>query len=216
MLIISIMFYMIFKGSGEILPEVYYFGNPEGPLVTVLAGSHGNEPAPATFLRDYIQHIVDVPTGLYFAIIPVVDERAFAARKRSVGADINRMWFSKNKITDYLRPIIDRSALVVDFHEGWGFGACENSLGQTLFTTDPKLHTLLDATVQKLNLQARDCMTWKRVDKLPHIAGTLDTYCTSLGIPYILAELAGQNDVVPMGIRLEETQIILAELLGLK
>ena len=202
----------------EIMPDIYYFGPPNAPLVTILAGTHGSEPAPAIYLNDYIENMVDPPTGYRFAIVPIVNKRAFekGVRHLSSQPDINRTWPDNYSINEFLRPLIEVSSLVVDFHEAAGFSSCQpTTLGQTLYSNTDKLYPLLDATAEKINQQALGCMAWSRIDTLPPLNGTLDNFCRDINKPYILVELTGQKDTVPLEIRMEEMQILLNELLGL-
>ncbi len=203
------------------MPRVYYFGTPGAPLVTIIAGTHGNEPAPALYLKEYVRRAVEFPPGYMFAIVPVVNERAFEAGVRSTArqTDVNRLW-PGGPINSYLLPLVAASSLVVDFHESFGFSACQTplggvTLGQTIYTNNSALVPLVDTVIDTLNSRVDGCMSWQRLDALPPIGGTLDEYCTEIGKPYILIEMAGQRDIVPLPVRFAQMQILLGEILGL-
>lgn len=212
---VAILLVLIFiYHSREEMPHVYFFGDPNDVLITVLAGTHGNERAPSLFLDCIENH--PKPDWLQLAVVPIVNRRAFAEHTRYTvnQRDINRTW-PDGEINRYLRPLVDRSALVIDFHEAWGFNKCNGaSLGQTVYTNDTRLRPVLDATIARLNRHARGCLAWQRIDSLPAARGTLDDYCTRNDISYILVELAGQRDVVPLDVRFQEMRIIMSSLLS--
>jgi predicted deacylase len=215
-----LIFIIWFVKSDEYYPEIFLFGK-NGPLITIIAGTHGDEQAPSLYFKDYIKQIVELPPGYRFAIVPVVNQDAFNAdvRHTILQPDINRSWPDKDKINKYLLPLINKSDLVLDFHEAWKLSACQsNTLGQTLYTNTKKLYPLLDKTIKNINTKMdfnQTCMMWSRIVKLPEVIGSLDGYCDSINKPYILIEMTG-HDKVPLETRFEQMQILLNELVGLQ
>ena len=177
----------------------------------VVAGQHGNEPAPSDVLSRS-QLAPDV------CAVPRAAPAALAAGTRTGGGvgDLNRGWPAKSSLHRRIRPWVDGAALVVDLHEAWGGHSCDGrSLGQTIWTNDPELYPMIDQLIKDLNAEFAStggCMTWSRKLELPKQSGTLDDYCTGRGIPCILVECAGQADVVPLATRHAEIEMILAAL----
>lgn len=183
------------------------------PTILVIAGTHGNEPAPSTYLKS----IHTTKPGINLVIVPSVNPAALAAGTRSVGVDMNRCWPDiGGKYCSPIKDLVDHADLVIDIHEAWGFYLTDpESLGQTIFASDVKLYPLVDRAVSALNLQF--CDKWSRIDTLPAPTdGTaLDQYCQSNKIPYILIEIAGQRDIVPREIREAQCQVALNALIGI-
>jgi hypothetical protein len=166
----------------------------KGPRVVLIAGQHGNEPAPSIALDRLANKFIKTsPPNMNLMIIPKANLAALLFNKRQILNDMNRSWFSDKKIN---------ADLVVDFHEGWGRHA-ENpkSLGQTIWFSDVELknkigHRLLEL----LNKDSPPNLKWTLLDKIPDVGpGTLDTVCKS----YILIETAGQNDIEPLERRID-------------
>ena len=57
-LLFTLIIIMLIKANREIVPEImpdiYYFGDRNGQLITILAGTHGDEPAPSIFLKEFL------------------------------------------------------------------------------------------------------------------------------------------------------------------
>ena len=199
------------------IPIKYRFGRGKFHIV-ILAGTHGNEPAPSEYLMNYIPHLVEIPDSYRFTIIPKVNPIGLLMGARlSPTGDINRSWSGVNPITLYLKKILSDADLVIDFHEGWGFSNCQSgTLGQTIYSSFG-LTKDISQTLSTLNNHLnQSCLKWKYITRVPYFEGSLDEYCRISNIPYILVELAGQNDVVSREVRYEQMQIILHGLAGLQ
>jgi predicted deacylase len=196
------------------LPQVYNFKSADSPKIVILSGSHGNEPGPGTYLEN-----LDVKNwipGDYY-IVPYVNIDAIMRNERTVNnIDINRSWPNGTNINKFLLPLIKQADLVVDFHEGWGFHECNfTSLGQTLYTNTPQIlgDCLKHIAFELKKFTENDlCTKWTILDSLPVIRGTLDELCHKEEIPYILVEIAGQNDIQPLHTRAAITSFILYKL----
>jgi predicted deacylase len=202
-------------------------GDPTKPTVLVLAGTHGNEPAPAHYLErlaaELEQRPARVPSDVHFGIVPRVNRAAMALGNRTGldGVDMNRCWPDPaGKYCSPVKTLVDRAALVIDLHEAWSFQNQDpGSLGQTIFTNDERLYPLVNETVHALNQNFGhdESLKWSRIGSLPALPdGTaLDQYCESKKIPYILVEVAGQRDIVPRELRMEQCRVALGVLLGI-
>lgn len=219
-LILLLLLVKIYKSTT--LPKIYYTASAEPkPLITILAGTHGNESGPSFWLRD---RIVSNPIhfdGYNMAIVPFVNPSAIALNRRSVVKDINRSWPNKHKINNYLLPWIHESSIIIDIHEGWGYNAAgfigsgkpecakhqrrTQSLGHSIYTNSPALYPTIDKAILALNrLTDKPCKKWVRLNHVPNFGkegGTLDQYADIRGTPYILIELAGQNNKEPLKVR---------------
>lgn len=194
-------------------PRVIYVGPPGAPLVTVIAGVHGNEPAPARYLEE-LARMQSAPPNVQFAFVQA-NPAALLFGVRGIGGDMNREWDRPSK----LRRLVDRSQLVIDMHEAWGFERVSpGSLGQTMYTADAGLEPLVDQAVARLNRDIPDVAhQWQRLDALPALTdGTsLDMYCARLKKPYVLIEFAGQRDIQPPERRRAQCATALQVLLGI-
>lgn len=206
---------------------VYRLGDRSKPQVTVIAGTHGNEPAPGEYLERLAchlkQHPEEVPQDVHLVIIPRVNPVAVSrgVRGMTVGGrtiDLNRCW--PDSVGEYCSPIreeVDRSHLIVDFHEAWSFESRDTgSLGQTIYTSDTRLTPLIQHTIERLNRVAPE--PWRAISALPVAdgGGALDEYCVERRIPYILVEVAGQRDIVPKRVREHQCAVAIESLLGVK
>jgi len=197
-----------------LMPEIYKFGSGK-PIIVIMAGTHGNEPAPARYLSKFVRKNDHKKNTLDF--IPYVNSSAIKENRRTTlcQKDVNRSWKDNNlgAINKYLLPIISKANLVIDMHEAWGFYSCSNkaSLGQTLYTNTEKLDLLLHGIVGDMNKQFNfkdPCMKWVKREEKEHIHGSLNEWCTNHKIPYILVEMTGQNNIVPLKMRMKESEML--------
>lgn len=206
------------------MPLIYKFGNGS-PVIILLAGSHGNEPAPCHYLYQLIKSgkLRNFSRGTVY-VIPYVNLSAILKGDRSVflHEDVNRSWDNSYiiKINKYLEPILLKADLIVDFHEGYDYHSCnKKSIGQSIFTTDKMYVPLITKLVNVLNksviIPEKSCAMWVTRVTDKKIIGSLKEWSVNRNIPYILVEIAGQNDIVPMNMRMLETKIIVDNILNL-
>lgn len=205
------------------LPQVHQFGRGR-PHVVVVAGTHGNEPAPGHLLQLLVQVLKDEKFNPDYklTIVPYVNYSAVETGTRSLWcqADVNRRWSSHpTKINAYLMPIVQTADVVLDMHEAWGTHTCSSgaSLGQTIYTNNSVLDQMGRYVVDTLNSSfdyPDPCYRWTQRYKMSHIPGALDDWCTKMEIPYMLAEITGQNDIVDMETRMREAQVIITSFLN--
>ena len=207
----------------DIMPIIYKFGNGH-PKIVLLAGSHGNEPAPGHYLyklASEMQLKKFSTMKLNIVIIPYVNPSAILKGDRSLflHEDVNRSWDNSyiTKINKYLEPVLKNANLIVDFHEGYDFHLCnKKSIGQTIFTTDKSYLPVINKIVKTLNKQIiipnKKCAKWTVRADDKKIVGSLKEWSINRNIPYILIEIAGQDDIVPMNVRMNETKIIVNEI----
>lgn len=215
-LVIALLIVIFFRRE----PEIYFIGPADAPLVTVIAGVHGNEPAPARYLEELAHRLrdEDLPPGVRFALVPRANPAALLLGVRDTGVDMNRVWGTNRMNHSVLQRLVDRSRLVIDMHEAWGFERADpGSLGQTAYASDARLVSLVDQTVAALNERLEPRHHWQRLARLPELDGTsLDMYCADKKVPYILLEFAGQHDIMPVEVRRAECALALQSLLGLR
>lgn len=201
--------------------------------VIILAGIHGNEPGPSI----YMQRAVKDPafwSGLVnkVTVFPDINPYGLVRNKRhdERNVDLNRAWhYTKGPASIKLQVIKDKirsASLVLDFHEAWGFHRCNNSsLGQSIFI--PRLESslngipikeLAETAVRLLNESVSgsqdDCDKWDVRTTIPPVTGDCSSYCAKIGVPHVLIEMAGQNNVRSLKRRLKNTEIILSVFLG--
>jgi predicted deacylase len=215
-----IIIYLYIKQQQTIVqekPEVYILNaHINSPKVVILAGTHGNEGAPSFYLNwlmrqpDLLQKF-----GLSrYYIVPFVNLTAVKNNRRNLylTPDVNRSWGSNNFINSVMLPFILEADLIVDLHEAWGFYTQgKGSLGQTIHSQSYSDKAKLDSIIMKLNSTYKSDlkMRWTLLGRAPPISGSLGDFCYSKAIPYILVELAGQNNVVPLEERFKQLSIII-------
>lgn len=202
--------------------------------IVILAGIHGNEPGPSV----YMQKAVKDPAfwrGLVnkVTVFPSINPHGLMRDQRHDGNDIdlNRSWnLAKGPAAKKLQVIKDKILglagsgfsspcnLVIDFHEAWGFHRCNKaSMGQSIFIPKAPCYLngvpvkeLAERAVALLNASVSEpCDKWDVQSHIPKVKGDCHSYCTSLQIPHILIEMAGQNNVRSMARRQENMRIIM-------
>ena len=106
--------------------------------------------------------------------------------------------------------IVESADFVVDLHEGWGFHRKNPaSMGSGLYPNRSRVATRLSYDIQRGMNESVVVMksaddAYKRfvveVNKHPQLK-SLKGFCEWKGIPYILVETSGQNDIQPMDVR---------------
>lgn len=191
-------------------PAVYRFDGG-GKRIVLLGTQHGNEPGPGLYLQQFAEQL-RFTMGINLTIIPVANPGAAAIGIRGM-SDMNRRW--PHNLLSYMMRDAD---LVVDFHEGWGFHRCNSaSLGQTVWASPfvpAETVQRLDDAIKNLNKKYAGCKAWQRLQTLPDVGpGTLDKWCRGRQIPYVLIEVAGQNNVQTLEARMDQTRILVDHLL---
>jgi hypothetical protein len=180
--------------------HIYRFPCTNVPRILLIAGQHGNEPAATYVLSDFVTWWKQNPPPFDITIIPRANPIALALGIRGI-PDMNRYWFRQ---LDY--------DMVIDFHEGWGNHKKQpQSLGQTIWTNSKFLATYIVPTlVNKLNKSVGPDLQWTQLDRIPDVGyGTLDQVSPN----YILVETSGQNNIVPLHIRMKQINTIIHTLL---
>ena len=211
MFIILFLFFLffLFKHRKLKYPTIY---NQDKPIL-LIAGTHGNESAPCDALSDLLIDLHD------FCIIPKFNINAINSNVREIDQDLNRCYPDLHPINKYVLPQINKSRLIIDFHEAWGYYNCStSSLGQTIYIT-PLTFSLYSSFFKKLiKILNRNiiniCEKWILLTYLPPLEGSLDTYCIQKDIPYVLIEMTGQNDIIDRKTRIYKTKEILYYLIG--
>jgi len=203
-------------------PEQMIIGIPMNKItnIVIIVGAHGNEAGPVKYMRqrygnnDLIQFIKG---GMNYSIITINPYGVLkGTRVDRDGYDLNRQWPHHPSLKQWL-PYIKNADIVIDFHEAVGYRQCNqsNTLGQTIFTNHNTLYPWIHSTVGDINkylemvYNVGTCKKWAQLSDVPYAYGTLDQHCTDVGTPYILFELAGQNDIEPLEIRFATMDIIM-------
>jgi hypothetical protein len=210
-LFILFIFYFMIKFAKYESPPKFY-GVENGILV--LAGTHGNEPAPSEYLSKNLEKYVDK-----MGIFPEINENALLLGIRG-NPDVNRKYHvggerEMSEINLTVAQMLKNSRVVIDFHEAWGFHKCTPpSMGQSIYATPHAMSIFGDkirALVSSLNVDENDkCKMWTLLTKVPPLEGSIDAYCIHHRVPYILVEMAGQNNIVKKEDRYSTTEKIMS------
>ena len=228
--VIIIVFIILFWIYRIQYPDVVTFtSKKEGPVLTIVGGTHGNEPAGANacfLLIEYLKKnpikrgkVVVIPNanpiGLFFNKRNIPFELNYYNIKGEY--DLNRNYFDKDRRvnTDIVTSQVLKSDWVLDLHEGWSFHKLDSaSMGSGIYagkTQESK--AVIPFLVEAVNETIKDdeykfiSVDW------PDLEGTLRMMCDNNKINYVLVETSGQNDVQPMYIRVEQHLVIIHRLL---
>lgn len=227
--IIVLIIIFIFIESIPVTKESYQSNsfNSDSPKIVILAGIHGNEFGASRYLTKLTKdpNFTKGWKPANYVVYPRVNAWGLDNNERlsKDGSDLNRKWPDSHPITKAIVKDIDTADLVIDFHEGWNFSTCNPaSMGNSIYTNLPYLKTkVVHDVVPHLNEYSNNgnipkhCRGWVMMDKLPYLKGALDIYCEDKKIPYMLVEIAGQNNKnVSVADREICAKIVLDNLLG--
>jgi len=200
-----------------------------GPVILIVAGTHGNEPAASFYFTNLLKSHFKVSRGKLI-IVPRINDCALKLNIRSIPliGDINRKYNNNNnnKVTSNInKQIIDiinsnQIDFVLDFHEGYDFHKInKSSLGSTItYTRDKsgKAKKIGTQIVEKLNeiiIDEKKKFTLLDYNYKP-IEGTLLEYLSGFNISGILIETSGQNNIQPLETRFKQIDLIFRYLLN--
>ena len=146
------------KTSTHLSTNIYLaVDNNNGPLIVIMAGTHGNEPTGTHAIYDLIEALNTNKIKLKKGKLILIPEVNYCALKvgirfipfigdinRKYPHDINKLYnnklYNKCPIIDKVTNLIKDAHFVLDFHDGWGFHRINNnSMGSTISPTDTKL-----------------------------------------------------------------------------
>jgi uncharacterized protein len=206
--------------------EIFQFkGKDTGPTITLISGTHGNEPAGAIYLTELVKKFQKGTLYLKrgkLIIIPEVNKCGLYLNTRNVpdfpfSWDANRNYPFKSStketptmILRYLH-IINRSDFILDFHEGWGFHKIHpSSVGSGVYPNGYGNSTKLSKKIVKhINYTISKSDHIFIAKPLSDIKGSLKNYTQENKIPYILVETSGQNNILPLSTRKKQIDIII-------
>lgn len=221
--------------------EVYRFdtGQP-GPVVLIVAGTHGNEPAGRLLLQQWIssessepsepsEDNEEHPTPLSgvkrgtLLLVPCANRSGCALGSRWMWhnlfhRDLNRNYTEEGTepVSQQIIQLIRREHVdfIVDLHEGWGFHLQDQrSIGSTLTPTTDLSREIAKTIVQSLNQTIPDPSRHFTVrDETDHLL-TLRNFARRNGLNYLLVETTGIDDVQPLPIRMQQVHHILSSVL---
>ena len=220
-LIIFCVYLFTYKSCNE--PKIHiYYSNISGPMIVLLGGTHGNEPAGSLYLNKLIheldtkKHVLSAGTLI---IIPKVNYCGLLLNMRNVPSiipwDINRNYYynhsnNSNLINKYI-DYIDNADLVIDIHEGWGYYYEDtHSIGSGIYPTgDKQTFALANRMLKYINSTIPDKYhKFGNIIKVK-IKHSLYDYCKNKKINYILIEVTGQSNVQPISVRINQIDLLL-------
>jgi hypothetical protein len=199
-----------------------------GPILLLLGGTHGNEPAGSIALEKILMSNLNLIKGKII-IIPRVNKLGLILGQRwgfngFIPIDYNRNYptfyneyNSLNKINNQIIKLVNQSDFIIDIHEGWGWNKIQsNSLGSGLYSSNTLLSNLIgNETVKKLNEEIFDNnKKFSFSSNNKEIDGTLSLYCKNINKNYILIETTGQNNIQPLNLRVEQINFIILNILN--
>lgn len=208
--------------SGPCGPRVFrYAAQPGRPVIGLIGGVHGNEPAGAVALQQLIDSgwfaRTSASTGLGFIVIPRANDHGLrnGTRVTQHHTDLNRAFRENAVHLPLARDIVEAFAnvdLVLDFHEGWGYHRVNSSsIGSTLSpsrTNSGLAEKLAQSATHHLNERITDPK--KKFTYIPNAAcdirGLLSCYMERGGREYILMETTGQKNIQPLKLRVQQMQ----------
>ena len=221
--------FLITNKFNTIDPVIIDSGKP-GPVVLMVGGTHGNEPAGTVGLEKLIKSNLYIKRGKII-IVPKVNKIGLSLGIRLgfngfLPIDYNRNYplehnqIKPNKpyynINEQIQMMVDNADFVIDFHEGWNFHKVEpTSLGSGLYSSKTPLSKSISLDiVNELNKTiSEDKKKFVCEGKHKDIDGTLNYYCKQINKNYILVETTGQNNSQPLDLRVGQVLFIISMLL---
>lgn len=195
-------------------------GAQTGPTVLIVAGTHGNEPAGTNALLQMMR-TVRLARGRLI-LVPRVNPCGLALSIRENPgdwfADVNRNYPAGGQINQQIVALVRDADWVVDLHEGWGYRRVNrDSVGSGVYPGDTA-----DAQRMAVDMTASLNATITDLDKrfvtetLPPLHGSFRDYVNMYHRDkhYVLIETTGQEDVQPMGTRVDQHLRLVSHLLG--
>lgn len=198
-------------------------GERPGPTIAFVAGMHGNEPAGTIALKRLLARPPRIRRGSLI-VIPEVNPWGLKYGVRwqdnLFAPDVNRNFGNascSDRTSCALLRILLGADLVVDLHEGYTW-AKQNpkSVGSTV-TARGSFRKMARDIVKGLNRDIRDPK--KQFIVSPHppcdIPNTLECCLYRRGIPYMLVETTGQNNIQPIELRINQMNHVISQVLRL-
>jgi predicted deacylase len=204
----------------------------EKPIMLVVGGTHGNEPAGAEAAYQFIDNVKS--TGLKkgtLIVIPNANKWGLKFNLRYLPAelmsfsilgksDLNRSYSyngeeSRTRISKKIQELVLLSDWVIDLHEGYDFHQINNnSMGSGIYPGNTsESHAIVPSLLESVNeiipVKEHKFVSREWSDE----NGTLRMYCNNNNKNYILVETTGQNDIQPLNIRVDQHLRILYEML---
>jgi predicted deacylase len=205
-----------------------YNSGVDGPVIGILAGMHGNEPAATIELQTMMRNgwFNKIKRGS-IRIISAANPTGLRWNTRNKAwIDMNRLFSDTiyNQDAMVILKFFEPCDIVIDFHEGWGFHQLQpESLGSTIMPNDDNATIISKNIVEYLNkssvmkpiLAHNSKKAWVVLNKCRpcEIPTTLSCYYQRHGKSHILIETTGQNNIQPIQIRQNQVRIILESLL---
>lgn len=212
----------------NILEPIIIDSGIPGPVLLLIAGTHGNEPGGTVGLESFSKSDIKLLKGKIIILSKVNKIGLFLGTRYGFNAlfpiDYNRNYPSKKlqPVGDYVNYQVAKYVLganfIIDFHEGWGFSNIEpKTMGSGIYpsntnfaiSTGNKLLTTINNTIKDL-----DKKFTINFDS-PRIPNTLDAFASAYNKNYILIETSGQNDIQPINIRVNQVLLIINEVLDI-
>ena len=202
--------------------------------VLIIGGVHGNEPAPAYGIEEFLKKYKSKIHG-NVTFLPRVNSEGILQNTRFlpckstllINYDINRHFKYNEEVNEFqknLIQIVDDHDFILDFHEAYDFHIKNsNSVGSAFLPANnyqdiKKINFLQDLSIylkKKIDMSILDknkkfsVITNDKYD----IKNTLRDYCEKSNKLYILVEITGQEDKQPMELRKDQTKVILESFL---
>ena len=237
-IIIVILFIYITRKICIVEPESFIYDSKiNGPTITIIGTTHGNEPVGYHAIKELINRLntkdIILKRGKLI-LIPIVNYCGFRLNTRNsiLYPDINRMYTNKNTTSIINKTILkyaEQSNFLLDFHEGWGYHGNSSSIGSTITPSltydsnqiavimkDSVNRTITD-NIKKFIIRTDDIQLLKDKQNYmikTNVKGTLSTYMDNCKKNYILIEISGQNSIQPLELRMNQGRIFIESVLS--
>ena len=218
LLIIFIILMILYKSCNK--TEIITLKVTKKPIILLLAGIHGNEPAGSFFLNKLIKTLK--PKKGTIIIMPKINWCGLAINSRyqpPFFVDINRnlpITLSNNNNSNLLSNYINIADYIIDFHEGWGFYKLNNkSFGSGIYPGRTKKSIIL-ARRALIKINKKIIIPFKKFifKNMQDVPGTVKYYSDKKKKHYILIETSGQKDILPLKERIFQLNIIIKSILN--
>ena len=236
-IIIIIIFIYITRKICIVEPESFIYDSKlEGPTITIIGTTHGNEPVGYYAIKELINQLNNKDLILLkgkLILVPIVNYCGFRMNTRDsiLYHDINRMYKSNTKsiINKTILKYAHQSDFLLDFHEGWGYHGNSSSIGSTISpscTSDSNqlaiimkdmVNNTITNNIKKFIIRTDNSELLKdsvNYLKKTNTKGTLSTYMNNCKKNYILIEITGQDSIQPLELRMNQGNIFINSVLS--
>ena len=234
-------YYISYKICNNELNYYIYDSKLPGPIIMIIGGTHGNEPAGTVAIKKLIENLNANKIKIKRGKLILVPEVNYCGLKLGIRfilgiGDLNRKYPKKigdkinSPINKKIIELANNSDFILDFHEGWGWHrknktSMGSSITPSVTNNSKQMAEIFLDTINKniKNDNEKFVILTNDIDLLnldryghsesTEIPGSLRYYLNLINKDYILIETTGQDNIQPIEVRTKQNEIFINKLL---